>query len=383
MPILLIAILFAIFAIRDFLRLDVAFYDIDENSQTAITTFIKENFSGSTRFSVLTDKDAQNPSRVSKQYDFVFCYHGIFSERVSENAAIFPESFFALIPSSSRLRCENKKQIPILLNHYEVSYLKTILRDAKISIPETANAFENFLAFTNGKLFSPIFLAGNDDAIFLSFIGSLIESETGSAGYEKFISLLREHPDFEKMYQTPFAQKNGNDISLATILAKIGDWKKNGLLLPDWINVSEYDIEPFMRDQFVGAVFMPLDMHRRISLRTIANFSDMHFPIRASVSHHAILAPPLMMIKTSRRKNFLSLAQIFLSPDSQGSLSNMSQLAPATLQGTATDKQADDVRFWAATSPAGPFSGPDKEAFLTRDVAATFANEVRDYLYHY
>lgn len=381
LPILLFGIIFVIFAVRDFIRLDVAFYDIDKFSENAITSFIKENFSKNARFSVLTDKEAKNPARVSRQYDFVFCSHGLFSERVSTNAQTFPESFFELIPTSSRLRCKNKKQIPVLLNHYEFVYLKSALRDANRAVPETADEFDDFLSFAKGKFSSPIFLAGNDDAILLSFIGALVESEAGSEAYEKFISLIKENSAFEKMYQTPFAKKNGNAISLETILFKIDTWQKNGFLIPDWISADKYDVERFMYDKFTGAVFMSLDMHRFLLQRIVDEFSEMHFPFRNSADTHAIIAPPLMMIQTAKREKFLPLAKKFLLPDSQEYLSNMSQLAPAALQGTATDKQADDIRFWAASLPAGPFSGPDKEAFLTKSDAKIFANAIREYLH--
>ena len=58
----------------------------------------------------------------------------------------------------------------------------------------------------------------------------------------------------------------------------------------------------------------------------------------------------------------------------------MSLLAPVASRAEAVDRQADDVRFWAASSAAGALSGIEEECESAAARRHLLAQKIRAYL---
>ena len=84
----------------------------------------------------------------------------------------------------------------------------------------------------------------------------------------------------------------------------------------------------------------------------------------------------MLLSKNSNSKRYLAE---FFTEDAQTELSNLTMLAPVHSHAQAYDKQADDVRYWAASCPGGAL--PDLYlAVYQRNPAglAEFAKNVRN-----
>ncbi|MBP3709698.1 MAG: hypothetical protein J6I73_04770 [Treponema sp.] len=381
--ILLIGISFSILTVQDARRLDVAYYGLPEHVSDALGQTLQHidthtYYPNGVRETMLTVDDMQNEKRVARSYDVLFMWNGAQANHIADNAQNISADIYNAFPSAIRQVGENGKVLPVLLDHYEVACLHDAQQQ---NVPENFAMFEMYLDALKETVAFPLFCAGSDDEVMLAFIGAIVESLAGNSGYTALVEEINKAQSFDACLDTRLSEINNQEITLRTILAVVVSWQKSGIIHQSWTAAVWEDALAFMRDKVVGVVFMSLSQHRTVPLRTIQNYTITRFPPSANVQNHALIAPSVVLITFSNNEQFRNnVALSFVSEQLQEYLSNLTQLAPTASRGSAFDRQADDVRYWAASCASGPVAALGNAAFALTEQQASFAKDVRNYL---
>ena len=364
--------------------LDVAYYRLPVTVTDSLSSQIKKSYSGKIRFKVLPADTGLSQNKALR-YDLLFTWNGVRADILAEKAVVLPSLLYAQIPSSERkLGIVNGKErmLPLLYDHYEVSFLKETAKKSG-AVPEDWNTFMRYLhTDTSGTYVIPFFAAGADNRSLLAFVGALADALTGSDGYGHLTALVKDTASLDSVIDEPFGTLSDGKtaVNLRYVLDLIASWQKAGIMHKTWFNGSGADAASFMKDTITSAVFMPLSEHRTFPLRTVYPYESSHFPINANITNHALIAPAIVLISYSKNPLFTETIGSLISVQTQEELSNVTQLAPASSRAGAYDKEADDVRFWAAAYRGGPVPDLLNAAFESDTKAAVFAEEIRKYL---
>ena len=125
---------------------------------------------------------------------------------------------------------------------------------------------------------------------------------------------------------------------------------------------------------------MPLLEYRTLPLSTLHQYESSFFSVDAAVTNHSLIAPAVVLIFYSKNPLFSDAIRFLISVQAQEALSNETKLAPASSRAAAYDRQADDVRYWAASYAGGPAPDLMNAAFTSPHQADSFAGEIRKYL---
>ncbi|MBC6719864.1 hypothetical protein [Treponema sp. Marseille-Q4130] len=391
----LIVVIFALFAAaagvfgiaryKDDRRLDVAYYGISENIVKAIgetfenpdNAMLQKNYSR-VRTVQLTEKDIRNAKRIAKTYDLLFMWNGILATDAAGKAISIPENVYNLFPVSVRNAGKVDsayKMLPLLLNHYELACYRTYRNNAALALPETFADFESYLQIVKSYADYPLICAGKTDATLTAFVSALTESLAGSEGYAALVKAAANANGLSDLLDVPL----GNGISLSSVLGTIKRWQRDRLIHPHWYNVTEKDIENYMEEHRLGAIFMPLSEHRQKPLILIKYYDAVQFP-KGDGTRHTLIAPALVGMAFRNNASQISILESLAHTDVQTFLSLQTKLAPTSGRAEAHDLQADDVRFWAASCTDGPVTELGQAAFASQAKIAAFAEEIRAYM---
>jgi hypothetical protein len=363
--------------------LHVAYYRLPPPVTDSLTKQIRKGYAGKTRFTVLAPGTVLS-RRKARRYDLLFTWNGAEADILAEKAAVIPAQLYAQIPSSERkLGSINgtNRMLPLLYDHYELSFLRRTIQKTG-NVPETWDSFTHYLTNTAADVQVPLFTAGADNRTLLAFVGALAESLTGPEGYARLAALLQNAPSLDAVVNKPFGRTGSAEtpVSIRYILDLIVSWQNAGLTHKTWFNGSEADVASFMKDSITAAVFMPLSEHRTLPLSTLHQYESSHFPADTAVSKHALIAPAVMLIAYGKNPRFSDTVRFLISVPAQETLSTDTRLAPASSQAEAYDRQADDVRYWAASYAGGPVPDLANAAFTSSRKADKIAGEIRNYL---
>jgi hypothetical protein len=364
--------------------LDVAYYRLPQTVTDSLTKQIKKSYSGKIRFKVLP-ADTELSQNRALRYDLLFTWNGARADLLAEKAVVLSSSLYTQIPSSERklgIVKGKERMLPLLYDHYEVSFLKEISKKTG-TVPEDWNTFMQYLhKDASGKYAIPFFAAGADNRTLLAFVGALAESLTGSAGYGHLTALVKNVSSLDTVIDEPFGKLSDGKTSatLRSVLDLIASWQNAGIMHKTWFDGSEADVASFMKDTITAAVFMPLSEHRLLSLSTLHRFEASHFPVNAAVTNHSLIAPAVVLISYNTNPLFSDTITSLISLQTQETLSTETKLAPASSQAEAYDRQADDVRYWAASYTGGPVPDLMNASFTSLHQADILAEEIRKYL---
>ena len=193
----------------------------------------------------------------------------------------------------------------------------------------------------------------------------------GAEGYKKMLSVLREASSLNKANLPE---------ELARVLDEIKAMQKREVLYPSWTKVTHRDILYFMKEGKIGAAAMYLSDRRNVEFNLIKYFDSAFFPRCDNKVDHGVIAPQTAVFLLSGKKDAALIAGQLASADVQSELSNLSLLAPVAARAEAVDRQADDVRFWAASSPAGALNGIGEDCETTEERRHLLAQKIRAYL---
>lgn len=350
----------------------VAFYGLSDD----VCDFIKQqapelenvNFS----FDVISEKSA-DAAVLKNKYDVLFTWKGELTDSLESVSSEIPEKILSNIPRSLR----NKKCMPLLLDHYEMNFAKYVVEPTGYNIEADFNGLLSYLEKSKKYVFSPFFCVGADDRTLLAFIGSLIESFGGRDAYTTFLARLKNEENFETLLDVAL---DSNGLSLRSVLDFLKTLPKKGFTHPEWYNGNKQDLLYFTKEKQASVFYTSLSEHRKIPFESIKNFDTTVFPIKKLNVAHAIIAPAVSCVLISDNSNGVKYLQNLIDINVQAGFSNKTMLAPVHYQAESYDRQADDVRFYAASN-ACIMPDPVLAVYQRdREAANVLASEIRKYL---
>ena len=323
----------------------VAFYGLSEEMCTLLKEKIPQEENIILEFDVISD-GAFDTAVVKQKYDMLFTWRGEITDTLSASAEDIPQKILESIPTSLR----NKKCVPILLDHCELTFSKEVIKKINKEIPMSYTGFNTFLESAKGVVFSPFFCNGAEDRIMIDFLGAIVMAKGGLNAYNTFIEELRKASALDDVLDVTLDKKR---LTLRSILDELKTWPQAGYTHPSWFNGRGNDLFFFAEDKQLACFFTLLSEHRKIPYNVIKDFDASLFPPEVSASNYGLIAPAVSVMLISDNTNCKRYIGNYFTEEAQDELSNKTMLAPVHYRAQAYDRQADDVRFWAASCAGG------------------------------
>ena len=348
----------------------IAFYGLSEEYVNILKEKIPVEDKIILKMDVLSE-GAIDLAAIKEKYDMLFTWKGEVTDSLEASSEDIPAKIVETMPTSLR----NKKCVPILLDHCELAYSKTVVQNTTENLPSSFPTFLNYLSQAKNQVFSPFFCAGADDRILTAFVGSLIEAMGGIKAYKNLIAELKNGTEFEELLDKDLGSPN---VTLRSVLDMLKSWPKDGLTHPAWFNGQKNDLIYFAEENHIGVFFTFLSDHRNIQYGTISKFESFVVPPASSTIEYGIIAPAISCMLLTDNSNCKRYLGEFFTEDAQMELSNLTKLAPVHSRAQAYDRQADDVRFWAASCPGGALPDLYLAVYQRNPTAfAEFARNIR------
>ena len=323
----------------------IAFYGLSED----LTGMIKEKIP--VEEEVILDFDVIPEGNLDlrilkSKYDMLFTWRGEVTDSLAPASEDIPQKILETMPNSLR----NKKCVPIVLDHCEMAFSKDVLSKLKGDIPSTYTGLNDFLYAAKDYVFSPFFCNGADNRIFIDFIGALVMGKGGLTAYNKLIEELRKAESLDDVIDVNL---DGKGCTVRSILDMLKNWPKEGLTHPAWYNGIGNDLLFFAQDKQLACFFTLLTEHRKIPYNVIKNFDSSFVPAEQLGNNYGLIAPAVSCMLLSDNSNCKRYLAGFFTEAAQTEFSNKTNLAPVHYRAESYDRQADDVRFWAASCEGG------------------------------
>lgn len=351
----------------------VAFYGIDKNAESAIKEQIDKMKFGRVRYYDL-DEDSELPKKVQKKYSILIANNSFALNSRAKNFIPINENILEALPISIRKATSYGQAhyaLPLLLDHFEIAYYQITEKELGLARPKTYGELLRYLEALKGKIEIPFVCAGLNDTELFGFVSAMAELLYGAEDYAKAVAVLRESSNMNK---------ENLPEAIAQVLDEIKAMQERGLIFPKWTNTSESDIKYFMRERKIGSVAMLLSKRRDIEYNLVRYYESDSFPKYDARADHGIVAPQVVAVLLKDKSEAALLLGNLVSPEIQESLSNESFLAPVASRAEAFDRQADDIRFWAASCVAGPLNSIEQECETTKERRHILAQKIRAYL---
>ena len=323
----------------------VAFYGLSEEMMTLIKEKIPQEENIILEYDLISDGDFDS-ALVKSKYDMLFTWRGEITDSLSPSAEDIPSKVLENLPNSLR----NKKCIPILLDHCELTFSKEVLNKLSAELPTGFKDFSDLLNASTSVVFSPFYCNGADDRVLIDFIGALVMAKGGLSAYNKLIEELRKADSLNSVLDLKL---DNRELTLRALLDMLKSWPDKGYTHPSWYNGRGNDLIFFAEDKQLACFFTLLSEHRKISYNIIKNYEASLFPADVSASNYGLIAPSLSLMLLSDNSNAKRYVSAFFTEEAQEEISDKTMLAPVHSRTQAFDKQADDVRFWAASCAGG------------------------------
>ncbi|HNY23050.1 MAG TPA: extracellular solute-binding protein [Treponemataceae bacterium] len=358
----------------------IAYYRLPANVRAALSALADDPaFSGKTKFGIVVLDDTKGlAEQLAKKprVDVVFAYDGAAAAATAGKALVPSEQLRLLLAAAIRgagTRFGVGYALPILLDHFEVAYDAKAFGKAGFGEPRTLGDLIAGAQKTARPGVSPIACAGGNDRDLLLLVGAVAEAKYGLPAHDKIVADLREKGTLKSALA---------NAELRGTLDTLVDWRKKGILHPEWYRMKDADLTAFLDKGCASVAFMPFSTHRTIPLKTISRFSSIPFPPAQPGSARALTAPVIVGLLPSYRKPNAEAAEFLYRlarEEGQTILSANTGLVPVNSIVPAQDIQANDVRFWVASSN-GPRPDPASAAFADPAKIAETARDVRAYI---
>ena len=363
------------FAAASAKTIKVAFYGLDERVQNAVKTEIDNMNLRRVRYYALKPEDGL-PKNFNKKYSLLVMENCLLAKMNEDKFISVKEEIFESLPTSIRKAAAREAEeghyaLPLLLDHFELSYFWPAKNKLGLKEPQSYGSLLRYLEAVKKYMEIPLICAGAADKNLLGFVSAMSEILYGAEGYKKMLSVLREASSLNKANLPE---------ELARVLDEIKAMQKREVLYPSWTKVTHRDILYFMKEGKIGAAAMYLSDRRNVEFNLIKYFDSAFFPRYDNKVDHGVIAPQTAVFLLSGKKDAALIAGQLASADVQSELSNLSLLAPVAARAEAVDRQADDVRFWAASSPAGALNGIGEDCETTDERRHLLAQKIRAYL---
>ncbi|WP_147613762.1 hypothetical protein [Treponema pectinovorum] len=354
-------------------RLKVLFIDIPEPVQNSLTAQVSQLSKRKPVFKTFKG-DLTSLKKSVKKSDIVFSYNGNAAEEVGNFAKEIPNSILQTVPEN--FLNGKRNSYPILLDHYGIFYYDKVRQAASIQYATGFSEFESYLKKVKTYAEIPLFVSGGRDSNLLAFVGAVIEGVFGSDSYLTFVDSLKNYKNMEDFLKIELSSgktvKDAFDIIL--------DFERKGYLHSAWLGAMPEELKNYTLDSRFAIAFTSLLNFRTLGSVLGQGFSMDRMPVLHTNLNHGLIAPAIQIFCTSDKKIAWQTVFAFSGIDVQNNISDTTMLALASAFAASYDKQADDVRFLAASCSAGPLCEPLVAAFeLDEKRGKSFCKDLRSY----
>lgn len=358
--------------------LDVAFYNLPSEISDAIKIEIEKAYAGKKKYAVL-EKSLLDEEKIARKYDLFFAWKGATSDSLLKFSKLLPPGCGAEMPES--IFADSKTSVPLLLDHFQISYNDTIRHKARIRYPENMNHLNIYLDWIKDYVKYPFYAAGGNDEILYALTSCFIESYVGASGYADFVEKVDSVSDLKSLIDVEFKAKDGSSCTLREVLDVLREWQADGLLPENWLAAQDNDVKNFLEDNLIGVMFTSLSRFRKLPHTSATQFAVDRFPVFNTGVSHGILAPSLVCLNLSDSNRFDDVIYALVSETVQTDLSMNTGFAPVSRTARSYDIQADDVRFLSAACAGGPKTDVGNALFKIEDKKyKDLINQIRFYL---
>ena len=351
----------------------VAFYGVSEAVQESVKSHVDRMKLGRVRYFTL-DAALDLPKNVHKKYSILIAKNSFALNSRAKNFVPINESILEALPTSIRKATaygQAHYALPLLLDHFEIAYYQISKKELGLERPRNYGELLRYLGALKNNVEIPLACAGANDEELFGFVSAFAELFYGAEDYKKAVSVLREASNLNK---------DNLPEAFTRVLDEIKALQERELIFFFFLRTSARDIRYFMQERKIGAAAMFLSRRRSIEYNLVKYYDSDFFPKYDAGADHGLVAPQIaaVLLKADKKAS-LVLGQL-VSSEIQAELSNETFLAPVASRAESYDRQADDVRFWAASCAAGPLNSIEQECENTEERRHLLAQKIRAYL---
>lgn len=361
--------------------LKVGFYNLEKEIVEPIKSIIQKTYAGEIKFTDLSEQN-YDVKKISRKYDLFFSWNGNAVEQLEKYSAEISSDCSQKLISSIK----TQKNLPLLLNHYEMAYLTKAREKAEVDFPSDFEEYMAYLFAMKNQVFVPFFTEGKDDDTLLGLISVQAEALCGTEGYKKLVSLINKYGNFYQVWEQEIGYSStlGTSITLKYIMDGLAAYVPNDLSIGNWTNATAKDVKTYASEKQIGVLFSSLSNHRKMDVKIMREYEADRMPVLSVKEEHCLIAPAVCVVNlsaASKKEIAEEILQSLVSDENQSYLSDETKLAPVNSRCRAFDVQADDVRYLAAIAPSGPAPDIANACFQTDMAKKTkFVEEIRKYL---
>ena len=361
--------------------LKVGFYNLEKEILEPLKTIIQKTYAGEIKFTELSEQN-YDVKKISRKYDLFFSWNGNAVEQLEKYSAEISSDCSQKLISSIK----TQKNLPLLLNHYELAYLTKARERAEVDFPSDFEEYMAYLFAMKNQVFIPFFTEGKDDDTLLGLISVQAEALCGTEGYKKLVSLINKYGNFYQVWEQEIGYSStlGTSITLKYIMDGLAAYVPNDLSIANWTNATVKDVKTYASEKQIGVLFSSLSNHRKMDVKIMREYEADRMPVLSVKEDHCLIAPAVCVVNlsaASKKEIAEEILQSLVSDENQSYLSDETKLAPVNSRCRAFDVQADDVRYLAAIAPSGPAPDIANACFQTDMAKKTkFVEEIRKYL---
>ena len=361
--------------------LKVGFYNLEKEIVEPLKSIIQKTYAGEIKFTDLSEQN-YDVKKISRKYDLFFSWNGNAVEQLEKYSAEISSDCSQKLISSIK----TQKNLPLLLNHYELAYLTKARERAEVDFPSDFEEYVAYLFAMKNQVFVPFFTEGKDDDTLLGLISVQAEALCGTEGYKKLVSLINKYGNFYQVWEQEIGYSStlGTSITLKYIMDGLAAYVPNDLSIANWTNATAKDVKTYASEKQIGVLFSSLSNHRKMDVKIMREYEADRMPVLSVKEDHCLIAPAVCVVNlsaASKKEIAEEILQSLVSDENQSYLSDETKLAPVNSRCRAFDVQADDVRYLAAIAPSGPAPDIANACFQTDMAKKTkFVEEIRKYL---
>ena len=361
--------------------LKVGFYNLEKEIVEPLKSIIQKTYAGEIKFTDLSEQN-YDVKKISRKYDLFFSWNGNAVEQLEKYSVEISSDCSQKLISSIK----TQKNLPLLLNHYEMAYLTKARERAGVDFPSDFEEYMAYLFAMKNQVFIPFFTEGKDDDTLLGLISVQAEALCGTEGYKKLVSLINKYGNFYQVWEQEIGYSStlGTSITLKYIMDGLAAYVPNDLSIANWTNATAKDVKTYASEKQIGVLFSSLSNHRKMDVKIMREYEADRMPVLSVKEDHCLIAPAVCVVNlsaASKKEIAEEILQSLVSDENQSYLSDETKLAPVNSRCRAFDVQADDVRYLAAIAPSGPAPDIANACFQTDMAKKTkFVEEIRKYL---
>ena len=361
--------------------LKVGFYNLEKEIVEPLKTIIQKTYAGEIKFTELSEQN-YDVKKISRKYDLFFSWNGNAVEQLEKYSAEISSDCSQKLISSIK----TQKNLPLLLDHYELAYLTKARERAEVDFPSDFEEYMAYLFAMKNQVFIPFFTEGKDDDTLLGLISVQAEALCGTEGYKKLVSLINKYGNFYQVWEQEIGYSStlGTSITLKYIMDGLAAYVPNDLSIANWTNATAKNVKTYASEKQIGVLFLSLSNHRKMDVKIMREYEADRMPVLSVKEDHCLIAPAVCVVNlsaASKKEIAEEILQSLVSDENQSYLSDETKLAPVNSRCRAFDVQADDVRYLAAIAPSGPAPDIANACFQTDMAKKTkFVEEIRKYL---